>query len=117
MVTQLRIERRDPVGWTLAEGSNGIGWIVPGRLSFTGFPDASAAAAAAEIAAGVVDQWAQGRTPAPRPEDTLVALSRDGLGFECRVPEQTWYANLLELAQRIHTSTNSLRHPKPEPAA
>jgi hypothetical protein len=117
MVTHLRVERRDPIGWTLAAGPNGIGWIVPGRLVFTGFPDASAAAAATEIAAGVVRQWAHGRPPAPRAEDTLVSLSRDGLGFECHVPEHTWYANLLELAQRLHTSTNSLRHPKPEPAA
>ena len=117
MVTHLRIERRDPIGWTLAEGPNGIGWIVPGRLAFTGFPDASTAAAAADIAAEVVRQWAHGRSPAPRSEDTLVSLSGDGLGFECRVPEHTWYANLLELAQRIHTATNSLRHPQPEPAA
>ena len=117
MVTHLRLERRHPIGWTLAEGPNGIGWIVPGRLAFTAFPDASAAAAAAEIAAGVVREWAHGRQPAPRSEDTLVSLSRDGLGFECRVPEHTWYANLLELAQRIHTATNSLRYLQPEPAA
>lgn len=117
MVTHVRVNRRDRTGKTFVEGPNEIGWVVPGRLAFTGFPDVSAAAVAADIAARIVRQWAHGRLRAPRPDDTLVSISSDGLGFECRVPEDTWHANLLELGQRIHSSTNSLRHLTPEPAA
>lgn len=117
MQTRLRLDRRAPAGFTLADGPQEIGWVESGRIVFTGFPDPDAAAAAAEIAVRIARQWAEGRPLAPRFDETAVSLTRDWLGFECHVPEGTWHALLLELAQRIHASTNTLRYHTPEPAA
>lgn len=117
MQTRLRLDRRESAGFTLADGPHEVGWVVPGRVVFTGFPDPDAAAAAAEVATRIAHQWATGRPLAPRAEDMRVTLTRDWLGFECHVPEGIWHALLLELAQRIHASTITLRHQTPEPAA
>lgn len=115
MPPHLRLERRHPSGWTLAHGPSAVGWIADGRLALTDFPDASSAAVAAEIAARVIRQWHQHR--AADALDPTVHLLDDALGFSCAVPLDAWSALLLELAQRLHVATLSLRHPHPEPAA
>lgn len=116
-MTHLRLVRRTPSSWTLADGQREIGSIAPGRISFTGFPDAATARLASQTAADVAHQWARRRAIADGSDTTPPATSPDGLGFECHVPPATWHALQLELAQRIHASTSSFRYPTPEPAA
>lgn len=115
MPPHLRLERRHPSGWTLAHGPSAVGWIADGRLVLTGFPDAASAAVAAEVAARVIRHRHALR--ADRSPDPTVRLLDDALGFSCAVPDEAWPAVLLELAQRLHVATLSLRHPHPEPAA
>lgn len=88
-----------------------------GRLVFRGFPDAASAATAAKVAARVGRQWAHSRTEAPFADDVVVSPLADAHGFECRVPDNTWRAILIQLAQRIHAATDSLRQPRLESAA
>lgn len=117
MLTHLRLDRRDPTGWTLVDGPHTVGWIVPGRIAFTDFPDIASATVASETAARVLRQWSASRTHIPRGSDRLVRVTLDRTGFACEVPDDLWQAVLLELAQRIHAATVSLRHHFPEPVA
>lgn len=117
MLTHLRLDRRDPSGWTLADGPQTIGWIVPGRIAFTGFPDTETTTVAAATAARLLAEWSAARARLPRGSDQSVRISVDRTEFTCDLPDDTWHAVLLELAQRIHRATSALRHPAPEPAA
>lgn len=117
MHTHLRLDRRDPTGWTLADGPHTIGWVVPGRLAFTGFADPAAAAQAAATATRVLEQWAAARTRIPRDSDQVLHVSVHATGFVCDVPDHLWQAVQLELAQRIHAATLALRFPSLEPVA
>lgn len=117
MHTHLRLDRRAPTGWTLADGPHTVGWIVLGRLTFTGFPHPAAATAAAATATRVLEQWAAARTRIPRDSDQVLHVSVDATGFVCDVPDHLWPAVQLELAQRIHAATLALRSPSMEPAA
>ncbi len=117
MRTHLRLDRRDPSGWTLAEGPHTIGWIVPGRLAITGFADTATATVAAASAARVLAEWSVARAHLPRGNDQSVRITVDGTGFQCDIPDDTWPAVLLELAQRVHLATLALRHPLMEPVA
>jgi len=114
MPRHLRFDRQDPTGWILAEGPRTLGEIQPDRMTFVGFPDAASAQVAAEIAARVLRDWRRTRRGATA-DAPVVAVLGDGSGFSFAVPEATWHALLLELAQRIHAATRSLRHLEPEP--
>jgi hypothetical protein len=117
MQTHLRLDRRDPTGWTLADGPHTIGWIIPGRLTFTGFADPATAADAAATAARVLERWAAVRSRIPRDSDQIVRVAVNETGFVCDVPDHLWQAVQLELAQRIHAATLALRSPSLEPVA
>lgn len=116
MPPHLRFDRQDPAGWILAEGPQRLGEVHPDRMMFIGFPDAASAAVAAEVAARVLQHWRHARRSSASP-DVVVSVTADGLGFTFAVPPGLWHALLLELAQRIHAATRSLRHLEPEPAA
>ncbi|MBV6522489.1 MAG: hypothetical protein MNPFHGCM_02637 [Gemmatimonadaceae bacterium] len=116
----LRLERQAEAGWTLTSGPNRLGHIVPGRIAFEGFPDAEAARAASEAAERVLRDWHEmRRSPTPTQLITApdISLSEDGKGFCFPLPTWIWHAVALELAQRVHAVTVSLRNPEPEPAA
>lgn len=115
MPPHLRLTRRHPSGWTLAHGPSAVGWIDAGRLVLHGFPDAPSAAAAAEVASRVMRQ--RDEQSASEALDATVYPLDDAHGFACAVPDNAWLAVLLELAQRLHVATLSLRYPHPEPAA
>lgn len=115
MPSLLRLERRPEAGWILAEGPMVVGEVLPHRMTFVGFLDASAATVAASIAARVLHHWhAARRASDPAP---TVSLTADGTGFTFRLATPLWSAVLLELAQQVHTATLSLRYSQPEPAA
>lgn len=116
MPPHLRIERQDPAGWMLAEGPQRLGEIHPDHITFVGFPDAASAHVAAEVAARVLQHWQHARRT-PGTATPIVTLTPDGLGFTFAVPPGLWHALVLELAQRIHAATRSLRNLQPEPAA
>lgn len=114
MTPHLRFERQDPAGWTLAEGPQRLGEIHPDHMTFVGFPDAESTQAAADVAVRVLQQWRLARREHDR-DAAAVSIAADGTSFTITVPAGMWYALLLELAQRIHAATRSLRHLEPEP--
>lgn len=116
MPALLRLERRPEAGWILAEGPTVVGEILPDRMTFTGFRDASSASVAASIAARVLRQWQASRQTATG-DELVVSLTDDGVGFTFPLPGSLWHAVLIELAQRVHGATQSLRHHQPEGAA
>lgn len=113
MPSLLRLERRPEAGWILAEGPAVVGEILPDRMTFTGFRDTSSASVAASIAARVLRQWQASRRTGNDGE-LVVTLTDDGLGFTFPLPGSLWHAVVLELAQRVHSATQSLRHRAPE---
>ncbi len=91
--------------------------MAPGRITITGFPDRASAAVAADIARRILHRW---RAPSPGSmgsDQARVALTPDAHGFTCSVPDDLWHALLLELAQRLHAATQSIRYAEPETAA
>jgi hypothetical protein len=50
MSPHLRLERRSPTSWSIADGSVTVGRIDADRLVLHGFPDAPSANAAADLA-------------------------------------------------------------------
>lgn len=116
-MSNLRLDRRGASRWTLADGAHTVGWLAPGAIHFTDFPDADAASAAAEIAARVLRDWNAAHSHIPRGSDQVSRIIPTPEGFQCQVPDTTWMALVTELAQRIHTATRSLREPTEEPAA
>jgi hypothetical protein len=115
MSPYLRLERRNTTSWSLADGRTSVGRLDAGGLILNGFPDAPSAQVAADVATGVVRRWHERRT-ADSPAATVHVLN-DEHGFACTVPDDAWLATRLELAQRLHVATLSLRNPFPEPAA
>lgn len=116
MPPHLRFDRQEHEGWILAEGPARLGEVHPDHMTFTGFPDAASAGVAAEIASRVLRQW-QGSRHGTGMHDIVVQRTPDGHGFTFVMPQRLWHALLLELAQKIHAATRSLRHLEPEPAA
>lgn len=116
MSALLRLERRPEDGWMLAEGPTVVGEILSDRMTFTGFRDTSSASVAASIAARVLRQWQSSRQSNEN-EELVVSLTDDGLGFTFPIPGSLWHAVMIELAQRVHSATQSLRHHQPEGAA
>ena len=113
MPSLLRLERRPEAGWILAEGPTVVGEILPDRITFTGFRDASSCSVAASIAARVLRQWQASRRGAGD-DAPVVTLTDDGHGFTFPLRESLWHAVALELAQRVHGATQSLRPRAPE---
>lgn len=116
-MSNLRLDRRGASRWTLSDGTHIVGWLAPGAIHFTHFPDEQSAADAAATAANVLRDWVATHSHIPRGNDQASRIIITPDGFECQVPDTTWMALVTELAQRIHTATRSLRTPTEEPAA
>ena len=120
MPPHLRFDRQDNEGWIIAEGAQRLGEVHPTHMTFVGFHDTASAGVAAEVASRVLRQWRTSRHGTGTPE-IVVSRTADGLGFTFKLPDGLWHALLLELAQRIHAATRTLRqpehHPEPETAA
>jgi hypothetical protein len=128
MLRQLQVRRRDLATVVLTDGPLVVGWIRDGIIGFGGFSDRADAMAAGTLAADVVTRWAgRRRGPGLAPFTTLVSeadairlangivigriLPPDqveadlgGHGYEIAVPEGTWLAVMLEIAQLVHAA-------------
>lgn len=117
MEPQLQFKRHAPSHWTISHGAREVGFVMPGQITLTGFPDRPRAAAAADVATRVLRRWSE-RGVGPRAQHpAAVATTADSRGFTCTVPDDLWHALQLELAQRLHFATLSIRYSDQEPAA
>ncbi len=116
MPPHLRFSRQDQEGWTIADGLLRLGEVYPDRMTFVGFPDVDRARAAADIAACTLRHWQASRQRADTGQ-IAVSLTTDRSGFTFAMPHGLWHALRVELAQRIHAATRSLRYFEQEPAA
>ena len=132
MLLRLTAARRDPLSSVILDGSAEVGWLSPGVIGFGRFPDRPHARRAGEAAASVLSGWYalhRHRGPAAwpdavPPEDQLIvagvvvgrvlapcalpaaapAADPGSYGVELAVPDRTWLAVMLQLAQRMYVA-------------
>jgi hypothetical protein len=116
----------------ILNGSSEVGWLRPGIIGFGQFTDRSHARRAGEAAAAVLSGWyalyrhgapaawpdavpdddplivagvVVGRVLAPCTLPSAAAVADGGsYGFELAVPDRTWLAVMLQLAQRMYAT-------------
>lgn len=137
MLKCLTTSRRDAWTHVLILDGTEIGWSTIRSLGFGGFADRAAARVAADLAAPVAAEWfvvrLQQRPPGwhtlvPYEDQVMVGPVVGGrivapgacpiggghsYGFELAVPEETWLAVRLQLAQQVHAAIASPQVPDP----
>jgi hypothetical protein len=127
----LKASRRFPKGFVLLRDGAAVGWLRAGIIGFGSFDDRAEAQRAGERAAFALAQWYRTRWRS-RPigweaevriddrisvdetvvgricaEDPMGVLGDSQCGIELRIPDETWIAVMLELAQRMYMAMNA----------
>lgn len=128
MHMSLKVLRRSPIVYVMSVGARDVGWFSTGRIGLAGFADHADAQRAGGIAAALLTDWYRARWNHPpeawadavTPEHALMSdgvtigrivahhlLSEPGessWAIELRLPDDTWVAVMLELAQRMYVA-------------